>query len=102
MFQKQDKKVDDSITLVFTYHPELNQLYEILRRAQKNYLKSLRLVRSTWKEFIYKDAGTNVCVHSTVMYVKYLKLEISLKVRLPRKNFPFECNICYVVYLMTC
>ena len=29
-FQKRDKKVDDKITLVFKYHPALNQLYEIL------------------------------------------------------------------------
>ena len=29
-FQIRDKKVDDSIRLVLTYHPALNQLYEIL------------------------------------------------------------------------
>ena len=29
-FQIQDKKVDDYIRLVLTYHPALNQLYEIL------------------------------------------------------------------------
>ena len=33
LIQKQHKKVDDNITLVFTYHPVLNQVYEILRRA---------------------------------------------------------------------
>ena len=43
-FQKRDKKVDDNIVLVLTYHPALKQLYEILRRAQKHFLKSLRLV----------------------------------------------------------
>ena len=37
LFQKRYKKVDDSITLVITYHPALNQLYEILRRAQKHF-----------------------------------------------------------------
>ena len=42
-FQKRDKKVDDSITLVLTYHPALNQLYQILRRAHKHVLKSPRL-----------------------------------------------------------
>ena len=36
-FQKRDKKVDDSITLVLA--PALNQLYEILRRAHKHELK---------------------------------------------------------------
>ena len=42
-FQKRDEKVDDSITLVLTYHPALNQLYEILRRAHKHVLKPPRL-----------------------------------------------------------
>ena len=39
-FQKREKKVDDSITLVLTYHPPaLNQFYDILRRAHKHVLK---------------------------------------------------------------
>ena len=42
-FQKRDKKVDDSITLVLMYHPALNQMYEILRRAHKHLLKSPRI-----------------------------------------------------------
>ena len=42
-FQKRDKKVDDSITLVFTHHPVLNQLYQILRRPHKHVLTSPRL-----------------------------------------------------------
>ena len=42
-FKIRDKKVDDdSITFVLTYHPALNQLYEILRRAQTHVLKSPR------------------------------------------------------------
>ena len=102
------KKFGGNTTFVLTYHPALNQLYEILRRAHKHVLKSPRLhsglplpprvnfqnaktirdklVRSKLKEFIYKDAGTNILVILTVIYVKYLKVEISLKVRLPRKN----------------
>ena len=42
-FQKRDKKVDDSRTLVLTYHPALNQLYAVLLRAHKHVLKSPRL-----------------------------------------------------------
>ena len=38
-FQIRDKKVEDSIRLGITYHPALNQLYEILRRANKHVLK---------------------------------------------------------------
>ena len=42
-FQKRDKKVDDSITLVLAYHPALNQFYEVLLRSHKHVLKSPRL-----------------------------------------------------------
>ena len=41
--QIRDKKVDDNITFVLTYHPALNGLYEILRSAHKHVLKSPRL-----------------------------------------------------------
>ena len=36
LFQKWDKKVDDSITLVLMYHPVLNQFYEVLLRPLKS------------------------------------------------------------------
>ena len=42
-FQKRDRKVDDSMTLVLTYHPALKQFYEVLLRPHKHVLKSLRL-----------------------------------------------------------
>ena len=42
-FQKRDKKIDDSISLVLTHHPALNQLNKSLRRARKPVLKSARL-----------------------------------------------------------
>ena len=38
-FQIRDNKTDDSIRLGLTYHPALNQLNEILRRAHKHVLK---------------------------------------------------------------
>ena len=38
-FQKRDKKVDDSITLVLKYHPALNQFYEVLLRPHEHVLK---------------------------------------------------------------
>ena len=41
--QKRDKKVDDTITLALTYHPALNQFYEVLLRPHKHVLKSARL-----------------------------------------------------------
>ena len=42
-FQIRDKKVDDNVTLALTYHPAMNQMYEILRRSHKHVLKSPRL-----------------------------------------------------------
>ena len=42
-FQIRDKKVNDSVRLVLTYHPALNQLYKILCRAHRHVLKSPRL-----------------------------------------------------------
>ena len=42
-FQKGDKKVDDSVTLVIMYHPALNQFYEILQRAYEHILIPPRL-----------------------------------------------------------
>ena len=96
-FQKLDKKVDESLTLVLTYYSALNQLYEILRRVHKHVLKLPRLhgtpssttrkvfrypktirnklVRSKLKEFIYKNAGTNFCDIYLKIYVKICILE---------------------------
>ena len=128
MFQKRDKKVDDSIKLVLLYHLALNQLYEILRRAQKHLLKSPRLhsallsppkaafrnpetirdklVRSKLKEFIYKDAGTDICGHSNFDIHKIFEIGYQFESTATKKeyriNFPFDCNSCHVVYLLTC
>ena len=124
---KYETKCYDSITLVLTLHPALNLLHEILQRARKHVLKSPRLhsavpspprvafrnperirnklVGSKLKEFIYKMLASISVVILTIIYVKYLKVEISLKVRLPKKyhiNFPCDCNSCRVVYLLTC
>ena len=82
-FQKWDKKVDDSITLVLTYHLALSQFYGVLLRTHKHILKSPRphhalpsqtrvaswnlktirdkLVLSKLKKNIYKDAGISIC-----------------------------------------
>ena len=127
-FKIRDKKVDDNKTLVLTYHPSLNQLYEILRRAHKHVLKSPRLhsglpsppkvafrnpktirdklVRSKLKEFIYKDAGTIICGHSNCDICKISEsgdqFEIAVTKKKYRINFEFDCNSCCIVYLLTC
>ena len=126
LFQKRDKKAEDSIALALTYHPALNQLYEILRSAHKHVLKSLRLhsalpspprvlilsklkdklVLSKLKEFIYQDADINICGHSYFDICKIFEKEDQFEKTVTKKkcriNFPFDCNSCCVVYLLTC
>ena len=128
LFQKRDKKVDDSITLVLSYHLLLNQLYEILQRAHTHVLKSPRfysalpspprvafwnpktirdkLVLSKLKEFIYKDVGINIFGHSYFDICKIFEKEDQFEKMVTKKkcriNFPFDCNSCCVVYLLTC
>ena len=111
-FQKWDKKVDDSITLVLTYHPALNQFYEVLLRPHKHVLNSPRLhgalpsqtrvaswnpktirdklVLCKLKKVIYKDAGINICGHSDTDICKIFEKEDQAKPvwkkRLWRKN----------------
>ena len=106
-FQKRDKKVDDSITLVLTYHPALNQFYEVLLRPHKHVLNSSRLygalpsqtrvvswnsktirdklVLSKLNKFIYKDAGINICGHSNFDICKIFEKTVWKK-QLQRKN----------------
>ena len=105
--QNRDKKVNDSIKLILRYHAALNQLYEILRRAYTYLLKPPRLHsalpsqpmvafrnpkaikdklgRLSYNIFIKMLAPIFVVI-LTVIYVKYLRVDISSKVRLPRKN----------------
>ena len=86
LFQKQNKKVDDSIAFVLTYHPALYQFYEVMLRLHKHVLKSPRfhgallsqtsvaswnpktirekLVLSKLKKKFYKVSGINICGHS--------------------------------------
>ena len=113
--------------MFFTYHPALNQAYEVLWRAHKHILKSTRLhsalpsppwvafrnpkpirdklVRSKLKEIIFKDAATNACGHSNCNISKILESGDQFESTVTNKkypiNFPFDCNSCYVVYLLT-
>ena len=100
-------------------------MYEILRRAHKHLPKSPRLlsaqprvafrnpktpkdklVRSKLKEFIHKDGGTNICGHSNCDICKISEsgdqFESKVTKKKYRSNFKFDCNSCYVVYLLTC
>ena len=123
-FQKRDKEFDNSITLALTYHPALNQLYEILRRADKHILKSPRfhsalpsplraafqnlkrirdkLVHAKLKEFIYKNAGINICGYSNCDICKIFQSRFQFKSTFTKKTVTVVCNGCCVVYLLTC
>ena len=116
LLQKREKKIDNSITLVLTYHPALIQVYEILQKAHRHVLKSPRLnsvlpspprvafrnsktlkdklVRSKLKEFVYENAGVDVCGHSTCDICQLLeKGNVSESIVTKKKyhiNFPFN------------
>ena len=114
LFQKRDKKVDDSIRLNLTYHPALNELHEILRRVHKHVLKPPRLhsalpspskvafrnsktirdelVHCRLKEFIFKAAGTNIGGHSDCDICKIFKSGDQFESKKKRINFPIDCN----------
>ena len=103
-------------------------MYEILRRAHEDVLKPPRLhsalpspsrvafrnpkamrdklVRSKLKEFIYKDAGTNICGHSNCDICKIFESGDQFESKVTKKNyrihFPFDCSSYCVVYLLTC
>ena len=65
-----------------------------------------KLVRSKLKEFIYKDAGTNICGHSNCDICKIFESGNQFESKVTKKkysfDFPFDCNSCCVVYLLTC
>ena len=64
-----------------------------------------KLVRSKLKEFIYKDAGTNIYGHSNCDICKIFEsgdqFESTVNKKKYRINFPFDCNSCCVVHLLT-
>ena len=128
LLQKREKKIDNSITLVLTYHPALIQVYEILQKAHRHVLKSPRLnsvlpspprvafrnsktlkdklVRAKLEEFVYENAGADDCGHSNCDICQLLEKGNVFESTVTKKkyhiNFPFNCNSSCVVYLLTC
>ena len=45
LLKKSEKKVDESVTLVLTFHPALDCVHEILRKAHRHVLKSNRFTK---------------------------------------------------------
>ena len=67
-----------------------------------------KLVRSKLKEFIYKNADTNICNCSicNCNICKWFENGDQSESAFTKKkyhiNFPFDCNSFCVVYLLTC
>ena len=105
LLRKQDKKIDDSITLILTYYVALNQLYEILWTAHKHVLISPKLNSDL-------PSPPNVAFRNPkIIRDKYFstkilksgdKYESAITKKKYRINFQFGCNGCCLVYLLTC
>ena len=128
LLQKRQKVLDDNITLVLTYHPALNTVYEILQKAHRHTLKSPRLaavlpapprlafrnsktlrdklVRSRLRTGNDKAPGIYKCGNKRCEICNLLELGDTFSSTVTNKeyrlNFPFDCNSHCVVYLLTC
>ena len=60
-----------------------------------------KLVHFRLKEFIYKDAGNSISV-VILSVIKSKTFESGDQFESNRISFPFDCNKCCVVYLLTC
>ena len=126
--EKQDK--NDSLTLVLTYHPALNKVHEILKKAHRHTIRSPRLsavltsppqvafrnpktledhlVRSKPKirdsndeeNRIYKCGNIN-CDICNILYLSN-EFQSTVIERRYHINFKFDCNSISVIYLLTC
>ena len=128
LLEKRQKVADENITLVLTYHPALNSVYEILQKAHRHTLKSPRLsavlpspprlafrnsktlkdklVRSTLKTTNDKIPGMYKCGVGRCDNCCLLDIGNTFSSTVTGKiyhmNFPFDCNSQCVVYLLTC
>ena len=126
--EKQDN--NDSFTLVLTYHPALNKVHKILKKAQRHTIRSPRLgallpspfrvpfrnpktlkdhlVRSKLKirDSNNEENGIYKCgnINCDICNVLYLSNEFQSTVTGKRYhiNFKLDCNSINVIYLLTC
>ena len=126
--EKQDK--NDSLILVLTYHPALNKVHEILKKAHRHTTRSPslsavlpspprvafrnpktlkdHLVRSKLKirDSNDEENGIYKCgsINCNICNVLYLSNEFRSTVTGKRYhiNFVFDCNSINVIYLLTC
>ena len=125
---KRPKNPDQLITLVLTYHPSLNKVYEILKQAHRHVLKSPklsiilptpprlafrnaknlkdRLVRSKLQSLVRQEPGNYPCKASNCHICYILARDQNFISTNTNEtyvmNFRFDCNSMNVIYLLTC
>ena len=128
LLKKRPKHQEDSITLVLTFHPALNIVFNVLKRAHRHVQKSPvlqavlpkppriafrnpktlrdKLVSSKFK--LTEDPGRDnfPCARSDCKICNILKPGKEFKSTVTGKiykiNFHFDCNNLCAVYLITC
>ena len=87
-------------------HSALPSPTSVAFRNTKVCLTTYKLVCSKLKEFIYKDTATNICGHCNCDICKIFESGNQFESKVTKKkysfDFPFDCNSCCVVYLLTC
>ena len=127
LLSRHEKEIDNRTTLVLTFHPALNKVYKILKRAHRNTLKSQfltvvlpsppqlafrnaktlkdHLVRSKLKTTYEKPGvtiwGRKSCEICHILHQgdTFKSLNTGTQYNI---NFSFNCNSRNVVYLLTC
>ena len=128
LLKKRPKHQEDSITLVLTFHPALNIVFDVLKRADRHVQKSPvlkavlpkppriafrnpktlreKLVRSKLKLTEDAERGNFPCGRGNCEVCNILKLGKQFKSTVTGEiykiNFHFDCNSLCVVYLITC
>ena len=88
--------------------PRLHSAIPLSSRVAFRNTKTIRdkLLSSKLKEFVCKDAGTNICGHSNCDICKIFESGDQFESKVTKKkyriNFAFDCNSCFIVYLLTC
>ena len=94
LLSKGDKEIDNRITLVFTYHPALTKVYEILQKVYRHTLKSQRLtaILPSPPELAFRN-GKTLKDHLVRSKLKttYEKPGVTI---CGRKN----CEICHILH----
>ena len=124
--EKQDK--NDSLFLVLTYHPALNKVLKILKKAHRHTIRSPRLsavlpsphwvvfhhpktlkdhlVRSKLKmrDSIDEENGIYKCgnINCDIYNVLYLGIEFQNTMTGKRYYIKFDCSSVNVIYMLTC